>query len=127
MIFNLIVLSALLAFSPVQPALAEARPEIGAEPLSVVSIDALIASKARLYGLKGDLVARIIFCESGGRIDATHTNTNGSVDRGLLQINSIHEVGDLDLLNPEDNLDFGLKMMSKQGTEPWKYSKHCWG
>lgn len=33
---------------------------------------------------------KVIQCESGWNNQATHTNTNGSTDSGLWQINSIH-------------------------------------
>jgi hypothetical protein len=38
----------------------------------------------------GAMAAAIAMAESGGDPDATHVNTNGTTDRGLWQINSIH-------------------------------------
>lgn len=48
----------------------------------------------QLGGLKShaDMAAAIAQAESGGNIGATNENTNGTVDRGLFQINSVHGV-----------------------------------
>lgn len=40
--------------------------------------------------LSAGMAAAIAMAESGGNPSATHTNSNGTVDRGLWQINSIH-------------------------------------
>lgn len=37
-----------------------------------------------------DIAAAVAMAESGGRSDAVNSNTNGSTDRGLWQINSVH-------------------------------------
>jgi hypothetical protein len=37
-----------------------------------------------------DVAAAVALAESGGNPDASNTNTNGSIDRGLWQINSVH-------------------------------------
>jgi hypothetical protein len=39
---------------------------------------------------KAGLAASIALAESSGRVNATNRNTNGTIDRGLWQINSIH-------------------------------------
>lgn len=44
----------------------------------------------------------IALAESGGDAHATHVNTNGSTDRGLWQINSIHGYGTASC-NPDNN------------------------
>ena len=119
--YSLIVL--LLAGSPVVY-VAPMQVQVKVE---VVNVEALISLKAREFNLNEELVQSIIYCESRGKIDALGTNKNGTTDKGLLQINSIHDVGELDLFNPEDNLDFGLKMMSEDGTRPWNSSRKCWG
>lgn len=46
---------------------------------------------ARGVGLSGQslsIAVAIALAESGGRVDVTHTNSDGSVDQGLWQINS---------------------------------------
>ena len=115
--FNLIAL-----FQAINPSVIY----VASPRVEIVDVQELISLKAEAYGLDAILVSKIIECESRGLIDALNTNTNGSHDRGLLQINTIHDTGELDMLDPEDNLDFGLQMMQKQGTRPWKSSKHCW-
>lgn len=79
---------------------------------------------------------RIAKCESNGSHYAPsgqvvyNANSNGTVDVGIFQINSIWnkkatEMG-LDLTKEEDNKAFGLYLYKNFGTEPWKYSAHCW-
>lgn len=64
------------------------------------------------------------WAESRLRSDATHTNTNGTIDRGWLQINSIHvDAGKLsveDCLDPLKSAQFAFKL-SNGGTKftPW--------
>ena len=68
----------------------------------------------------------ICMAESRGNPNANNagTNSDGSVDRGLMQVNSIHADmvgGDLDkLYDPKTNLDVAYSL-SKQGTDwtPW--------
>lgn len=51
----------------------------------------------------------------------TNTNNNGSTDRGIFQINSIHDKK----ISPEDafdcfkNIDYAYEMWSVQGWNPW--------
>lgn len=64
------------------------------------------------------------WAESRLRSDATHTNTNGTIDRGWLQVNSIHvDAGKLsveDCLDPLKAAQFAFKL-SNGGTKftPW--------
>jgi hypothetical protein len=64
------------------------------------------------------MAAAIAMAESGGRSDATHTNANGTTDRGLWQINSIH--GGQSTLDPLANAKAAVTI-SKNGTtwRPW--------
>lgn len=45
-----------------------------------------------------NIAGAIIFAESKGRVGATHKNSDGSIDRGLMQINSVHSQYDADKL-----------------------------
>ncbi len=62
---------------------------------------------------------------------ATHKNKNGSTDHGYFQINSQHipeakSMG-LDIVNnEEDNANFAIHLMKKNGLSDWGYSKHNW-
>ena len=120
---NIIVITGLLAsLSPTTlGVIGMAQPKTES-----VNIQSVIRLKAQDYGLDARLVEKIVYCESRGRFDAINTNKNGTTDKGLLQINSIHNTRELDMFDPEDNLDFGLKMMQKQGLKPWLASSKCW-
>lgn len=69
------------------------------------------------------MVVAISHAESGGNPNAENdSNSNGSVDRGLMQINSIHS--DLlktgDVFNPVDNLKMALQVYNDSGSwKPW--------
>ena len=65
-------------------------------------------------------------CESSLKEDAVNHNTNGSVDRGIFQINSVHnnkldELG-LDPWNEDDNIKFARYLYNQSGKQPWV----CW-
>lgn len=49
-----------------------------------------IDDAAKAYGTHPDVLRAIAIIESRARPDAVNVNENGSVDRGLYQINSIH-------------------------------------
>jgi len=92
------------------------------------------------YGLPPEHFIPIARRESGCRIKAINArfdkngkviwtlNKNGSIDRGLLQINSIHKQtvrqvckGDLDLLLTIDcNLKVGSYLYKRYGLVPWR-------
>lgn len=81
------------------------------------------------------VLARIAKCESGNRHYKDgqvifNANTNGSVDIGKYQINSLWnkkatEMG-LDLTKEKDNETFAKYLYANLGTEPWSASKSCW-
>lgn len=48
------------------------------------------AKQAGFIGNNLVIAIAVSLAESGGNIEASHTNSDGSVDRGLWQINSIH-------------------------------------
>lgn len=58
-------------------------------------------------------------CESGMNPEAWNVNNNGSVDRGLLQVNSVHGFKPSDLFNPEKNVRAGYKVWLRQGEGAW--------
>jgi hypothetical protein len=61
--------------------------------------------------------------ESSGLSDATCHNMNGSTDRGLFQINSVHSgrvADNLDsLYDPETNVRIAGDIFSEQAWNPW--------
>lgn len=97
---------------------------------------------------RAPVLSRIFDCESGTRDkhgravkgSATHydkngqvlmrANTNGTVDVGISQINSVNfpeatRLG-LDVTKERDNIAFAEILYKTQGTEPWYSSKSCW-
>jgi hypothetical protein len=81
------------------------------------------------------VMERIAKCESGG----THyrngqvifnSNTNGSVDVGIYQINSVNfkdaTARGFDVTKEADNVAYAQLLYAERGTEPWYSSKVCW-
>lgn len=77
------------------------------------------------------LAEAIIQCESSGRPHVNNNLARVGKDIGYFQINThFHEekakLMGLDLNNPDDNIEYGVMLLAKYGTAPWKASKHCW-
>jgi hypothetical protein len=82
------------------------------------------------------ILDRIAQCESHGQQlnpngqVLLNINTNGTVDIGIFQINSIHEaeatkLGD-DLFTEEGNTAYARFLYSNRGTGDWASSAKCW-
>lgn len=72
-------------------------------------------------------VDRVMYRESRCREDATHLNANGSVDRGLMQVNSIHlpwlaayGITAADLTTAGGGLTGALLLWQRSGWGPWR-------
>lgn len=67
------------------------------------------------------IMVAISKAESGYNTTATHTNTNGTIDRGLFQINSVHSKFDPNqLLNdPQYNTNAAKTIFDGQGLNAW--------
>jgi len=64
-----------------------------------------------------DRLSKVINCESRWREDVINVNTNGSVDFGIMQINSIHkDISNADKLNYQKAIDWAIKKMHKDGS-----------
>lgn len=63
----------------------------------------------------------IALAESSGRTDATNNNSNGTTDRGVWQINSIHSEATGDMFNPTDNARAAKMIWAAAGNkwQPW--------
>lgn len=72
-----------------------------------------------------NLMASIAMAESSGNPQASNTNTNGTVDRGLWQINSVH--GSQNWFDPLTNAQEAVALYKDQGTSPWSSSQPHWG
>lgn len=68
----------------------------------------------------------VMTAESGRYVEAWHDNDNGSVDRGLFQINSIHEaqISSTDALKAVPNAAYAFKLWESQGWKPWAVFNH---
>lgn len=75
-----------------------------------------------------DLAVRVAKCESGLNSKATNTNTDGSIDRGLFQINSKWhaEVSADQAFDPEVSAKFFCKQFKAGMISDWNASKKCW-
>lgn len=76
--------------------------------------------KEELTVKQAELLIAIAKAESGMNPNAINVNRNGTVDRGVFQINSIHKsLSNEDAFNFKKNIDFAIKMMQRQGFTPW--------
>jgi len=89
----------------------------------------------KVFWEEPDLAVAIAKCEgiTNGKLDPFAFNpTNGSDDKGIFQISTLHhgvrveELG-LDMFDVQDNLTYAKILFDSQGTQPWSASKHCWG
>lgn len=110
--------------SPVPSALLWVVNEVEMATLT----DAQIAGYAKGAGFPDNQIATAVavaLAESRGRTDATNRNSNGSIDRGVWQINSIH--GDMpgDPFNPADNAKMAFTIWKQAGNSwrPWSTYK----
>lgn len=104
---------------------------------SIVQLDKqfikeIITMKAKEYGVNAQVAIKIAECESSLNIDAFNpSNRDGSSDKGLYQINSVHyettqSLG-LDVKSSMyDNIEYAMMLMKENGTRDWYSSQHCW-
>lgn len=99
------------------------------EPLSIKA--ALIAR----FGADHPLI-NIAACESKFRqYDEDGNAVRGLInplDRGVFQINEHYHLAratslGIDILTLEGNMDYAELLYKEQGTDPWNWSKPCWG
>ena len=82
------------------------------------------------------VMSRISHCESGGsQLNKQgqviiKSNTNGTVDVGMYQINSVHNAEatklGYDLTKKADNEAYAMYLYENKGTEDWSSSSKCW-
>lgn len=71
------------------------------------------------------VITAIGMAESGGDTKARHTNANGTVDRGWLQINSVHAISDAGADDPAKALAYAKRLVANRrargqtGFEDW--------
>src|ERR1035437_1497808 len=77
-----------------------------------------------------DTISRIMYYESGYDSLSINVNRNKTKDVGLFQINSIWnstalKMG-LDLRDPDDNAEFAIYLIKKNGLRDWSASMKHW-
>jgi len=89
------------------------------------------------FGKDCNIALAIFRAESGFKHDAININSNGTVDFGCFQINSIHlkniDTTNINLLNCKDNIDIAYKIYTQwKGFKAWSafnngaYKKYLW-
>lgn len=75
-----------------------------------------------------DLAVRVAKCESGLKKTVTNTNTDGSIDRGIFQINNKYhpEVTEEQANNVEFSTRFFCKAFKAGNLSWWDATKKCW-
>lgn len=77
-----------------------------------------------VFGEDGEDAIRVFKCESGLQSKCNDgLNSNGSVDCGIAQINSIHGVPRRFLLNEDVSLQVAKQIFDQQGWNPWVCKK----
>lgn len=92
------------------------------------TVEQIIRRIAKEEGVDADLAVRVAKCESGLNPAAIHKNPQGSVDRGLFQINSRwhKEVSDETAFDIERSTQFFCKAFKEGHLSWWNASKKCW-
>jgi hypothetical protein len=91
-------------------------------------VEQIIRKVAKEQGVDPDLAVRVAKCESGLNDKAKHVNTDGSIDRGLFQINNKYhpEVLDEEAFNPVLATEFFCKAFKEGNLSWWSATKTCW-
>lgn len=101
--------------------------DISLQTKTVIHEVVLLAEK---YNQDPFTALAVIKCESKFSPWASHLNINGTRDYSYFQVNSTHrkealEYG-LDITDPQDNLEYGMMLLTREGLTPWKSSRPCW-
>lgn len=90
--------------------------------------EGIIRRIAKEQQVDPDLAVRVAKCESGLDHKAINVNKEGSVDRGLFQINTKYhpEVTDDEAYNPICATEFFCKAFKAGNLSWWNASKTCW-
>lgn len=106
------------------------------ENLPGLTIEQLIRSYSKEYGINEELAVGMAFCESTLR----QFNENGEVLRGIVnsqdvgvfQINEKYHLDTssdlgLNIYTAPGNIEYAMWLMQKEGVRHWKASRPCWG
>ena len=109
---------------------------VGSTVSEVKQTPEYVEQYVRIYFSDIPIMAEISECESRFR----QFDTDGNVlrgeqnrrDVGAMQINEDYHLDaalnlNIDLYTLEGNLSYARELYEEMGTNPWKYSKKCWG
>ncbi len=129
------LMSCLTAFSqPITPDIIQDYKECKQIVFQVDAVSAWLPLIDKYFKQEDQIeVSRIMFCESSGRSKVVNTNSNGSRDIGLMQLNDktydwiSNKLGWFgDRKDPEFNLKMSSWLYYKSGSHHWNSSKSCW-
>ena len=127
-IITLMILSVIIARNPRDESIQFEYESI--QPSVVYAWESPVLHYQVLGSLKGDLIDRIIFCESSGNPKAKNPRSSAY---GLCQfINStwayVEDKWDMELdrEDPIDQLYACERLLSEEGTSHWEESQCCW-
>lgn len=88
----------------------------------------IIQSVCAAQGVDADLAIRVATCESSLNPAATNVNTDGSIDRGLFQINNKAwpNVTDAQAYDANFSATFFCQQFKAGNLAAWNSSKTCW-
>jgi len=92
---------------------------IGTSTPPIETREQVVEEIRRVFHEEPELALAIFKCESGLVPTAENWNTNGSVDRGITQLNSVHDLSGVDVWDPKENLAFARKLYDERGWQPW--------
>ena len=92
------------------------------------TVEQIIRRISRDEGVDPELALRVAKCESGLNPGAVNKNTDGSMDRGLYQINTRwHPEIQIDVaFDPEKSTRFFCKAFKSGHLNWWDATKKCW-
>jgi len=105
--------------------LVQPTSEEGGKEISSPSPEGIEKKIYEKFGKENYQIARAVaFAESRLNPIATNTNTNGTTDTGIFQINSCHckTIGadcEKKLIDPSFNIEFAYQLFQKSGWKPW--------
>ena len=94
----------------------------------VKGVEQVIRSVAALEQVDGDLAVRVAQCESGLNPNAVNVNADGSIDRGLFQINNRYhpDTTEIQAFDPEYSTHFFCQAFKNGHLDWWNATKQCW-
>ena len=127
-IITLMILSVIIARNPRDESIQFEYESI--QPSVVYAWESPVLHYQVLGSLKGDLIDRIIFCESSGNPKAKNPRSSAYglcqfIDSTWAYVEKKWDM-DLDREDPIDQLYACERLLSEEGTSHWEESQCCW-